>query len=77
MRLKELREDKDLKQKDLASILNIAQNTYSNYENGKTEPPYEILKKLCFFTVFLPTIFWNYPKDLNIPKDKRFVAKLL
>lgn len=35
MKLKELRVDRDIKQKDLAILLNIAQNTYSNYENKK------------------------------------------
>ena len=31
-RLKDLREDKDLYQKDVARILNIAERTYSGYE---------------------------------------------
>lgn len=31
-RLKDLREDKDLLQKDIAKILNVAQRTYSGYE---------------------------------------------
>lgn len=68
MRLKELREDKDLKQKDLASILNIAQNTYSNYENGKTEPPYEVLKKLCLFYGVSADYILELPKGLKYPE---------
>ncbi len=36
MRLKDLREDNDLLQKDVAKILNIAERTYSGYE---TESP--------------------------------------
>ena len=68
MRLKELREDKDLKQKDLASILNIAQNTYSNYENGKTEPPYEIVKKLCLFYGVSADYILELPKGLKYPE---------
>ena len=68
MRLKELREDKDLKQKDLASILNIAQNTYSNYENGKTEPPYEILKKLCLFYGVSADYILELPRGLKYPE---------
>ena len=68
MRLKELREDKDLKQKDLALILNIAQNTYSNYENGKTEPPYEILKKLCLFYGVSADYILELPKGLKYPE---------
>ncbi len=34
MRLKELREDKDITQKSIAEFLHIKQNTYSQYENG-------------------------------------------
>ncbi len=46
MRLKELREDLDLKQKDIADYLNIKQNTYSQYENGQRQLPVEVLVKL-------------------------------
>ncbi len=43
MRLKDLREDLDIKQKDLADYLHIKQNTYSQYENGQRQLPIEIL----------------------------------
>ena len=33
--LRELREDRDLKQKDVAQILKISQQHYSKYENGE------------------------------------------
>ena len=33
-RIKDLREDFDLKQKELADVLGISQRTYSHYENG-------------------------------------------
>lgn len=46
MRLKELREDCDLKQKDIAEYLHIAQNTYSQYESGARSLPVEILIRL-------------------------------
>ena len=46
-RLKELREDLDLKQKDLAAYLHIKQNTYSQYENGQRQLPIDILIKLA------------------------------
>ena len=49
MRLKDLREDNDIKQKQLAEYLNIKQNTYSQYENGKREIPIEMLWKLADF----------------------------
>lgn len=38
-RLKDLREDKDLMQKEVASVLGIDQRVYSNYETGKREIP--------------------------------------
>ena len=38
-RLKDLRGDKDLMQKEVASILGIDQRVYSNYETGKREIP--------------------------------------
>lgn len=48
-RIKSLREDNDLTQKNIAAYLNIAQNTYSQYENGKREIPIPILVKLCLY----------------------------
>ena len=47
MRLRELREDCDLKQKDLAEYLHIRQNTYSQYENGQRQVPVEVLIALA------------------------------
>ena len=46
-RMRNLREDKDLKQKDIAKMLNAAQTTYSDYENGKINMPTSILIKLA------------------------------
>ncbi|MGN0538970.1 MAG: helix-turn-helix domain-containing protein [Candidatus Fimenecus sp.] len=42
-RLKNLREDADLFQKDLAELLNCSQVCYSLYENGKRDIPTEVL----------------------------------
>ncbi len=47
MRLRDLREDNDITQRKLATYLNILQNTYSQYENGKRQIPLEILWKLA------------------------------
>ena len=49
MRLKDIREDRDVKQKELAELLSIKQNTYSQYENGKREISLEMLCKLADF----------------------------
>ena len=37
--IRDLREDHDLKQKTIAEYLNVSQQTYSNYENGRREIP--------------------------------------
>lgn len=49
VRLKDLREDKDLCQKDIAKMLNISQTNYSKYELEKINIPIETLKKLALF----------------------------
>ena len=46
-RLRDLREDRELLQKDVAVILNCTQTAYSNYEIGKRDIPTEVLKKLA------------------------------
>lgn len=46
-RLKDLRNDNDLMQKEIAAILKIDQRVYSNYETGKRELPTHILIKLA------------------------------
>ena len=38
-RIKDLREDCDLKQKDIAALLNVSQTTYSRYESGVLDIP--------------------------------------
>ena len=48
-RLKGLREDRDLLQKDIAKILYMSQTGYSKYEVGTNDIPTEILKKLASF----------------------------
>lgn len=48
-RLKDLREDKDLLQKEVANILNMSQTGYSKYEVGTNDVPTVILIKLAKF----------------------------
>ena len=49
MKLKELREENNLKQRDVAQYLDIKQNTYSQYENEKRQLPIDVLIKLSKF----------------------------
>lgn len=46
-RLRALREDRDLKQKDLAELLQVHQTTYSDYELGQLNIPVAALHKLA------------------------------
>lgn len=48
-RLRDLREDHDMKQKEVAAILGIDQRVYSNYEIGKREIPLHHLMTLADF----------------------------
>ena len=47
--IRNLREDRDLKQKDLANVLHVSQNTYSQYETGVIELTAEKLILLADF----------------------------
>ena len=48
-RLRDLREDKDLTQKQLAKYLNCSQVCYSRYELGQRDIPTDVLIKLASF----------------------------
>ena len=48
-RIRDLREDHDLKQRDLANYLNCSQQVYSNYELGQRDIPTDVLIKLSTF----------------------------
>lgn len=61
-RIKALREDHDLTQKDIATILNKSQQGYAHLENRKAKFTVEDIIKLC--------LFFNVSSDyiLGIPK---------
>lgn len=46
-RIRDLREDKDITQKEMAHLLNCSQQVYSNYELGQRDIPTDILIKLA------------------------------
>lgn len=48
-RLKDLREDRDLTQNDIAKLLKTTQQVYSRYEKGINEIPLHHLITLCKF----------------------------
>ena len=49
MKLKDLREENNFTQSQIAEYLNIKQNTYSQYENEKRQLPIDVLIKLAKF----------------------------
>lgn len=58
-RLRDLREDHDMKQKDLAAYLNCSQQVYSNYELGQRDVPMtyrRISSSACHSSIMCPWI---------------------
>lgn len=48
-RIRDLREDKDLTQKQMGEILSCSQRVYSNYECGDIDIPTQTLVKIAIF----------------------------
>ena len=48
-RLRDVREDRDLKQRDIAELLKVHQTTYSDYELGRLNIPVAVLHTLADF----------------------------
>ena len=79
-RIKDLREDNDLFQKDIAKILNMSQTGYSQYETETNDIPTDILKKLAdYYHTSIDYLLYRtdkinpYPKSIveNIDEKKR------
>ena len=69
LRLKELRETNGKTQKEIAEILNIQQNTYSQYETGQRQISLEFLVELAkFYKVSVDYILGLTEIDLPYPK---------
>ncbi len=65
LRIRNLREDNDLTQKELGEKLNMPQRTYAYYESGQRTIPPEVLIKLAdFYDVSVDYILGR----TNIPK---------
>ena len=69
-RIRELREDRDLRQKDVADATGIDQKTLSNYETGKTNPDsVAILRLADFFEVTTDYLLGRANNNLNNSED--------
>ena len=59
-RIRDLREDRDLKQKDIANMLNLQLTVYQRYERGEREPDCSTLIRLSrYFGVSIDYILCN------------------
>lgn len=67
-RIKELREDNDLYQRNIAEILNTSQSYYAQYENEKRQLPIEHLKTLCKYYNISADYILGLPKGLKYPE---------
>lgn len=69
-RVKDLREDHDLNQKELAEILGISQRAYSHYENGTRKIPLDILVTLAdYYQCSTDYLLGRTKKKLKKPLD--------
>ena len=71
-RLRDLREDMDLYQKDIAEYLHCSQVTYSRYELGTREIPLESLNALAdFYGVSVDNLIGRTKQKKPYPKGNR------
>lgn len=66
--LRDLREDHDLTQADIARILDLDQSYYAKYENGHHPLPIKHLKTLCLFYKVSADYILGLPKGLSWPR---------
>lgn len=67
-RIYELRTDNDMLQKQIAGILGISQQYYSEYETGKREIPIRHVKTLCLLYKVSADYILGLPEGLPYPK---------
>jgi transcriptional regulator with XRE-family HTH domain len=59
-RLKSFRMGADMSQKEMAAKLELSVPTYSNYENGYSEPPVEVIQKFCSIIGIDEDLFFGF-----------------
>ena len=73
-RLRDLREDADLTQAELVEKLGMHKTTYTNYEQGKREPPFSLIIRLAvLYNVSIDYIagLTNTPEPLRKHRRKK------
>ena len=72
LKLKTLRESKELTQTELANLLGLQQKTYSTYETGTANPSIETLLKLSkFYNVTIDYILGNDTKGMTVYTEEQ------
>ena len=75
-RIRDLREDRDLNQSEIAKILEMSQTGYSKYETGENDIPTAILIKLAnFYNTSIDYLFGETDQQKRYPKTKNKVWK--
>lgn len=70
IRLKSLREENNLSQQAIASVLNVSQRTYSYYENGRTIPIRLLITLAKYYNVSLDYLLGISNKKRKQSKEK-------
>ena len=71
-RIRDLREDSDLKQRDIAEVLSISRSAYANYERGERDMYAQTLEKLAeFYSTSVDYIMGRTDIKKPYPKGKK------
>lgn len=76
-RIRDLREDHDLMQKDVAKILNMSQRGYAHYESDKNIPNELLVKLSNYYNVSIDYILYQTNTKKTYPKNKNKQPNLI
>lgn len=68
LRIKELRESRKIKQKEMAEILQVPNNTYNQWENEKRQPDHDMLVRIAEY--FGVTVDYLLGREEEPQKEK-------
>ena len=78
-KLQQIREERGLKQKDVAADLNISRSTYSSYETGAREPSLDMLIKIAdYFGLSIDDMLSHHPTHITsdrllTPRERKLI----
>lgn len=67
-KLRDVREDADLTQAELAEMIGITKEQYGRYERGVNELPLRYFRKICLVLNISPAWLLDLPENLKYPK---------